>query len=83
MVLETLSKQEITWPSHLSLQACLFPTPQGCSRVNYALFSIQKFQVLNNMYSWIRIPLVSLEIEYLECSPDASDTFLKSDAICN
>ncbi|CAH2061266.1 unnamed protein product [Thlaspi arvense] len=33
---ETALKQEIAWAKHLSLRACLLPTPKGTSCANYA-----------------------------------------------
>lgn len=79
---ETVLKQEIAWAAHLSLQACLLPTPQGSFCANYARCVNQILQGLNNMQLWLRIPLVSPEIEDSEHTPDSSDTFLKSDSVC-
>ncbi|KAH9798407.1 protein arginine N-methyltransferase 1.5 [Citrus sinensis] len=55
---ETTLKQEISWASHLSLQACLLPSPKGASCANYARCVNQILQSLNNMQLWLRIPLV-------------------------
>ncbi|KAH9759957.1 protein arginine N-methyltransferase 1.5 [Citrus sinensis] len=51
---ETTLKQEISWASHLSLQACLLPSPKGASCANYARCVNQILQSLNNMQgdSW-------------------------------
>lgn len=55
---EMTLKQEISWASHLSLQACLLPPPQGASCANYARCVNQILQQgLNNMQMWLRIPL--------------------------
>ncbi|XP_076936425.1 protein arginine N-methyltransferase 1.5-like isoform X3 [Bidens hawaiensis] len=55
---EIALKQEIAWASHLSLQACLLPTPKGNSCANYARCVNDILQDLNNMQLWLRIPLV-------------------------
>ncbi|XP_051129956.1 protein arginine N-methyltransferase 1.5 [Andrographis paniculata] len=54
---EIVLKQEIAWASHLSLQACLLPTPKGASCANYAKCLNQILQNLGNMQLWLRIPL--------------------------
>ncbi|GKA22946.1 protein arginine N-methyltransferase 1.5 [Tanacetum coccineum] len=54
---EIALKQELAWASHLSLQACLLPTPKGNSCGNYARCVNQILQNLNNMQLWLRIPL--------------------------
>ncbi|XP_068639169.1 protein arginine N-methyltransferase 5-like [Aristolochia californica] len=54
---EIALKQEIAWASHLSLQACLLPSPRGPSCGNYARCVNQILQGLNNMQLWLRIPL--------------------------
>ncbi|KAL4575335.1 hypothetical protein LXL04_022177 [Taraxacum kok-saghyz] len=54
---EIALKQELAWASHLSLQACLLPTPKGRSCGNYARCVNQILQNLNNMQLWLRIPL--------------------------
>ncbi|KAG9450145.1 hypothetical protein H6P81_010110 [Aristolochia fimbriata] len=59
---EIALKQEIAWASHLSLQACLLPSPQGPSCSNYARCVNQILQGQNNMQLWLRIPLVKSEI---------------------
>ncbi|KVH91541.1 Protein arginine N-methyltransferase [Cynara cardunculus var. scolymus] len=46
---EITLKQELAWASHLSLQACLLPTPKGTSCGNYARCVNQILQNLNNM----------------------------------
>lgn len=54
---ETALKQEISWASHLSVQACLLPPPKkgGCG--NYARCVNQILQGLTNMQLWLRLPL--------------------------
>ncbi|WOG82041.1 hypothetical protein DCAR_0101200 [Daucus carota subsp. sativus] len=54
---ETCLKQEIAWAAHLSLQACLLPSPKGTSCGNYARVVNQILQSVNNMQLWLRIPL--------------------------
>ncbi|RZC92028.1 hypothetical protein C5167_027918 [Papaver somniferum] len=54
---EIALKQEIAWASHLSLQACLLPSPKSASCANYARCVNQILQSLNNMQLWLRIPL--------------------------
>ncbi|XP_047327783.1 protein arginine N-methyltransferase 1.5 [Impatiens glandulifera] len=54
---EITIKQEIAWASHLSLQACLLPTPKGVSCANYARCVNEILQNLNTMQLWLRIPL--------------------------
>lgn len=50
-------KQELAWASHLSMQACLLPTPKGPSCANYARCVNQILQSSNNIQLWLRIPL--------------------------
>ncbi|GAB2286444.1 Protein arginine N-methyltransferase 5 [Dionaea muscipula] len=54
---ETTLKQEIAWASHLSLQACLLPTPRCLSCANYSRCVNQILDGYNNMKLWLRIPL--------------------------
>ncbi|XP_020527079.1 protein arginine N-methyltransferase 5 isoform X2 [Amborella trichopoda] len=54
---EITLKQEIAWASHLSLQACILPSPRGAHCGNYARCINQILQGLNNMQLWLRIPL--------------------------
>ncbi|KAL0327656.1 UNVERIFIED_CONTAM: protein arginine N-methyltransferase 1.5 [Sesamum angustifolium] len=46
---EIALKQELAWASHLSLQACLLPTPKGISCANYAKCLNQVLQNLGSM----------------------------------
>ncbi|EFH43573.1 Skb1 methyltransferase family protein [Arabidopsis lyrata subsp. lyrata] len=55
---ETTLKQEIAWATHLSLQACLLPTPKGKSCANYARCVNQILQGLTTLQLWLRVPLV-------------------------
>ncbi|KAJ4707623.1 Protein arginine N-methyltransferase [Melia azedarach] len=64
---ETTLKQEIAWASHLSLQACLLPSPKGASCANYARCVNQILQSLNNMQLWLRIPLVKNDDDSMDC----------------
>lgn len=66
---ETTLKQEITWASHLSLQACLLPSPKGASCANYARCVNQILQSLNNMQLWLRIPLVKNDDDTMDFIP--------------
>ncbi|XP_068642321.1 protein arginine N-methyltransferase 5-like [Aristolochia californica] len=59
---EIALKQQIAWASHLSLQACLLPSPRGESCGNYARCVNQILQGLNNMQLWLRIPLEKSEL---------------------
>ncbi|KAI5656709.1 hypothetical protein M9H77_25502 [Catharanthus roseus] len=54
---EITLKQEIAWASHLSLHACMLPSPKGSSCANYARCVNQILQSLNSMQLWLRIPL--------------------------
>ncbi|XP_037494442.1 protein arginine N-methyltransferase 1.5 [Jatropha curcas] len=58
---EITLKQEIAWANHLSLQACLLPSPKGASCANYARCVNQILQGLNSMQLWLRIPLMKTE----------------------
>ncbi|XP_077215351.1 SHK1 binding protein 1 isoform X1 [Tasmannia lanceolata] len=59
---EIALKQEISWASHLSLQACLLPSPRRSSCGNYARCVNQILQGLNNMQLWLRVPLEKSEL---------------------
>ncbi|KAJ4958360.1 hypothetical protein NE237_025471 [Protea cynaroides] len=67
---EIVLKQEISWASHLSLQACLLPAPRGASCSNYARCVNEILQTLNNMQLWLRIPLQKLEDNPMDGSSD-------------
>ncbi|KAK6116946.1 hypothetical protein DH2020_049321 [Rehmannia glutinosa] len=67
---EIALKQEIAWASHLSLQACLLPTPKGTSCANYAKCLNQILQNLGSMQLWLRIPLEKSEDDTDASSPD-------------
>lgn len=54
---ETALKQEISWASHLSVQACLLPPPKKGSCSNYARCVNQILQGITNMQLWLRLPL--------------------------
>ncbi|KAK9097627.1 hypothetical protein Sjap_023124 [Stephania japonica] len=66
---ETTLRQEISWASHLSLQACLLPPPPGPSCGNYARCVNHILQGLNNMQLWLRVPLED------KSDDDAMDAF--------
>eukprot|EP00246_Nothoceros_aenigmaticus_P003341 TRINITY_DN1443_c0_g1_i1.p1 TRINITY_DN1443_c0_g1~~TRINITY_DN1443_c0_g1_i1.p1 ORF type:complete len:394 (+),score=58.92 TRINITY_DN1443_c0_g1_i1:284-1465(+) len=78
---ETTLKQELGWASHLSLQACLLPTPRVLNCANYARCVNQTLQGLSNMQLWVRIPLVSPELQNAEGTPEEDAVFLKRDSI--
>ncbi|KAJ4826141.1 Protein arginine N-methyltransferase 1.5 [Turnera subulata] len=63
---ETTLKQEIAWASHLSLQACLLPSPKVTSCANYARCVNQILQGLPNMQLWLRIPLVKTDEDAMD-----------------
>lgn len=67
---EITLKQEIAWASHLSLQACLLPTPKGSACANYARCLNQILQNLGGMQLWLRIPLVKSEDDTEAKNPD-------------
>ncbi|TVU33485.1 hypothetical protein EJB05_25307 [Eragrostis curvula] len=58
---ELTLKQEVAWASHLSLQACVLPTPRRSSCGNYARVVNQILQGLTNMQLWLRLPLEKSE----------------------
>lgn len=78
---ETTLKQELAWATHLSLQACLLPTPRALSCGNYARCVNQALQGLSNMQLWLRIPLVSPELQNAEGTSDEDAVFLKRDPV--
>lgn len=67
---ETTLKQEIAWATHLSLQACVLPSPKGASFANYARCVNQIVQGLSNMQLWLRIPLLKSDDESLDVDPN-------------
>ncbi|CAN1246563.1 Protein arginine N-methyltransferase 1.5 [Linum grandiflorum] len=69
---ETTLKQEIAWANHLSLQACLLPSPKGKSCANYARCVNEILQGLNNMQLWLRIPLTKSDELSTGASSDQS-----------
>ncbi|KAJ0102453.1 hypothetical protein Patl1_05295 [Pistacia atlantica] len=83
---EITLKQEIAWAMHLSLQACLLPSPKGTFCANYARCVNQILQGLNNMQLWLRIPLVKTDDDSMDSnqlvslitSPDAQILPLKN-----
>lgn len=78
---EAALKQELGWATHLSLQACVLrnPTPLNCA--NYARCVNQNLQGLSNMQLWLRIPLVSPELQEAEGTPNEDSVFLKRDSM--
>ncbi|CAM6114727.1 unnamed protein product [Calypogeia fissa] len=78
---ETTLRQEIGWATHLSLQACLLPTPKPLDCGNYARCVNQVLQGLTNMQLWLRIPLVSPEMEGAQGTENEDALFLKRDPI--
>ncbi|XP_020245185.1 protein arginine N-methyltransferase 5 isoform X2 [Asparagus officinalis] len=60
---EVALKQEISWASHLSLQACLLPPPpRGGACGNYARCVNQLLQGTHSMQLWLRVPLTKSEL---------------------
>lgn len=78
---ETTLKQELGWATHLSLQACLLPTPTPLNCGNYAHCVNQSLQGLSNMQLWLRVPLVSPDLQEAEGTPDEDAVFLKRDDV--
>ncbi|XP_047326833.1 protein arginine N-methyltransferase 1.5-like [Impatiens glandulifera] len=58
---EITLRQEIAWASHLSLKACVLPTPKRVSCANYARFVKEILHNLKGMQLWLRIPLVKFD----------------------
>ncbi|XP_019415724.1 PREDICTED: protein arginine N-methyltransferase 1.5-like [Lupinus angustifolius] len=67
---ETTLKQEISWASHLSLQACVLPAPKGTTCANYARCVNQILQGLSNMQLWLRIPVVKNDGDSMDATSD-------------
>ncbi|KAL0739266.1 hypothetical protein Bca4012_015476 [Brassica carinata] len=67
---ETTLKQEIAWATHLSLQACLLPTPKGTSCANYARCVNQVLQGLTTLQLWLRVPLVKSDGDSMDATSD-------------
>ncbi len=78
---ETTLKQEVSWATHLSLQACLLPTPRPLDCANYARCVNQLLQGLSTLQLWLRIPLVSPELQEVEGTADEEVVFLKRDTV--
>ncbi|KAI5061937.1 hypothetical protein GOP47_0022476 [Adiantum capillus-veneris] len=78
---EVTLKQELAWATHLSLQACLIPTPTPLSGGNYARSVNQSLQGLSNMQLWLRIPLVSPDLQEAEGTPNEDEVFLRRDLV--
>ncbi|GKV37749.1 hypothetical protein SLEP1_g45739 [Rubroshorea leprosula] len=73
---EITLKQEIAWATHLSIQACLLPSPKGTRCANYARCVNQILQGLSNMQLWLRIPLVKADDESMgENLDDLNDSW--------
>ncbi|GBG90503.1 hypothetical protein CBR_g50848 [Chara braunii] len=67
---EITLKQELSWASHLSLQACLLPTPPSGECANYARCVNQALEGLSSMQLWLRMPLTCNEVEDVESTQD-------------
>ncbi|CAK7354396.1 unnamed protein product [Dovyalis caffra] len=65
---ETTLKQEIAWANHLSIQACILPSPKGASCANYARCVNQILLGLNNVQLWLRIPLVKTDDDAMDAN---------------
>ncbi|XP_057957491.1 protein arginine N-methyltransferase 1.5 [Malania oleifera] len=86
---EITLRQEIAWAAHLSLQACLLPTPKGASCANYARCVNQILQSLNNLQLWLRIPLekydddnVGGDLEHLNGQSDSWEQWNSFRLLC-
>ncbi|KAJ4826228.1 hypothetical protein Tsubulata_048322 [Turnera subulata] len=66
LCLSQWSSHVIEWASHLSLQACLLPSPKSTSCANYARCVNQILQGLPNMQLWLRIPLVKTDEDAMD-----------------
>ncbi|KAJ7518054.1 hypothetical protein O6H91_21G052500 [Diphasiastrum complanatum] len=78
---ETTLKLELGWAAHLSLQACLLPTPRPLNCGNYARCVNQALQGLAHMQLWLRIPLQSPQMQEAEDTPEEETVFLMRDSI--
>ncbi|KAL0679908.1 hypothetical protein Bca4012_007889 [Brassica carinata] len=67
---EATLKQDIAWATHLSLQACLLPTPKGTSCANYARCVNQILQGLGNLQLWLRVPLVKSDGDSMDATTE-------------
>eukprot|EP00252_Welwitschia_mirabilis_P023148 TRINITY_DN6476_c0_g1_i2.p1 TRINITY_DN6476_c0_g1~~TRINITY_DN6476_c0_g1_i2.p1 ORF type:complete len:665 (-),score=128.63 TRINITY_DN6476_c0_g1_i2:370-2364(-) len=70
---ETALRQEISWASHLSLQACILPTPKGSSCANYARCVNEILQGSNVLQLWIRIPFLYEDSDTAEVASEKGD----------
>eukprot|EP00899_Mesostigma_viride_P006648 jgi/Mesvir1/15985/Mv08291-RA.3 len=73
---ESALKQELAWATHLSLQACVAPTPRGLDMVNYARHVSNFLMSGVSMQVWLRIPLVSGEMLRAEGTDAEDEVFL-------
>eukprot|EP00897_Mesotaenium_endlicherianum_P006889 jgi/Mesen1/6228/ME000320S05426 len=78
---EIVLKQELSWASHLSLQACMLPTPRPLDCANYARCVNQLLQNLTSMQLWLRIPLVTPELQQAEGTPAEEEVFMRRDPV--
>ncbi|KAF2580557.1 hypothetical protein F2Q68_00006639 [Brassica cretica] len=67
---EATLKQDIAWATHLSLQACLLPTPKETSCANYARCVNQILQGLGNLQLWLRVPLVKSDGDSMDATTE-------------
>ncbi|KAH7294838.1 hypothetical protein KP509_27G021300 [Ceratopteris richardii] len=78
---EITLKQELAWATHLSLQACILPTPAPFCFSNYARTVNQMLPGLSNMQLWLRVPLVSPDLQEAEGTPNEDAVFLRRDSV--
>ncbi|EEH58924.1 uncharacterized protein MICPUCDRAFT_45363 [Micromonas pusilla CCMP1545] len=64
---EAALRQELMWAAHLSLHAVLLPTP-SLKAANYARIVNQFLTALSSTALWVRIPVVSAEVEAAEAN---------------
>ncbi|XP_024517472.1 protein arginine N-methyltransferase 5 isoform X2 [Selaginella moellendorffii] len=80
---ELVLRKELSWAGHLSVQACLLPTPKAFGCANYARCVNQVLQGLGNMQLWLRLPLQTPEMEEAEATDTEDAAYLKRDPISN
>eukprot|EP00271_Cylindrocystis_brebissonii_P015961 TRINITY_DN39061_c0_g1_i1.p1 TRINITY_DN39061_c0_g1~~TRINITY_DN39061_c0_g1_i1.p1 ORF type:complete len:675 (-),score=92.30 TRINITY_DN39061_c0_g1_i1:75-2099(-) len=78
---EKTLRQELSWASHLSLQACLLPKPPALNSANYARCVNHILQGLTSMQLWLRIPLTAPELEVGDSQVSEDDVYLKRDPL--
>eukprot|EP00898_Chlorokybus_atmophyticus_P004141 jgi/Chlat1/4728/Chrsp30S04763 len=78
---EAALRQELSWATYLSLQACLLPTPRALNCANYARCVNQLMATVHNMQLWLQIPLVDDAMLAAEDSGKEDELFLEREAV--